>query len=260
MTFKIRDVIITYFFICVAFILLSKPIYGVFGIPGIAITQIITMFIPVILLTLIFKKDFRKVFILYKPKDTLLMMLAAIGLWVLVLFISGLFAVFALRFLPPEPELFETYNFLFENITLIQQILLIGLMPAIIEESVFRGFVFSAFLERKKPILGIIISSIMFAALHLSLIKFVPTFLLGVLFSYIVYKTNSIIPAMIMHFVNNSFSVITQFFLKDIEIPELFIIQPINLNSLIIISIILLLLKIVVSFYKRNHQLYLHQL
>ena len=48
----------------------------------------------------------------------------------------------------------------------------------------------------------------LFGIYHMSLIKLIPTGLLGLVFCYVAYRTDSIYPAMLMHFLNNAFSVI----------------------------------------------------
>lgn len=242
MTFKVRDVIITYVLIVIGFLFLSQPIYNVFGIPGIPVTHFLIIFLPVIILTGVFKKDYRRVFFLNKPKNASFIF-KGIGLWFCALVISLIYAAIAVRFLPEEKELVKTFDYLFSNTVLLEQLLLIGLMPAITEELLFRGFIFSSFIENMSPAKAIIISSAMFAALHLSLLKFVPTFLLGVVFSYTVYKTRSIYTSMFLHFLNNTFSVLIQSLAPTVNIPESFILPGINLQVIMVFAAAILLIK-----------------
>lgn len=242
MTFKIREVIITYVLIVIGFLLFSQPIYSIFGIPGIPVTHFLIIFLPVIIITGVFKKDYKQVFFLNKP-DKLSYIFKGIALWFGALIISAIYAAFAIRFLPEEQELIKTFDYLFSNTFLWQQILLIGLMPAITEELLFRGFIFSSFLKHISPVKAIIISSAMFAAMHLSLLKFVPTFLLGVVFSYTVYKTKSIYSSMLLHFINNTFSVVVQSLVPTIDIPQALIFSGINLQLIILLAAAILLIK-----------------
>ncbi len=82
-------------------------------------------------------------------------------------------------------------------------ILMVCVQPAIIEELAFRGIVYRA-LERALPVREtILISAFLFAMLHLSLIAMPHLMLLGIFFGYLRYKTGSIYPVMIAHFLHN---------------------------------------------------------
>ena len=87
-------------------------------------------------------------------------------------------------------------------------VLVIALMPAVGEELFFRGLLFGSWKLRLKPIVAMLLSSFIFGAFHMSFVKLLPTTMLGLCFSYIVWKTGSIYPAMVLHFINNFFSLL----------------------------------------------------
>ena len=220
---------------------MSQPLFNTFGILGIPITHFITIFIPVIIITKLLKKNYKQVFFLNKPEKPLYIF-TGIALWFGALIISAIFAAFALKFLPEEKELLNAFDYIFSNTVLWQQVLLIGLMPAITEELLFRGFIFSAFLKNISPAMAIIISSAMFAAMHLSLLKFVPTFLLGVVFAYTVYKTKSLYSSMLLHFINNTFSVIVQSLIPNVDIPQAYILPGVNVQIIVVLLVMIVLI------------------
>lgn len=77
-----------------------------------------------------------------------------------------------------------------------------ALLPAICEESAFRGYV----LYNLRPLgdkTAIILTGLLFGAMHGSLIRLVPLALLGMVFATAVQRSGSILPGMIMHFTNN---------------------------------------------------------
>lgn len=80
---------------------------------------------------------------------------------------------------------------------------LLAVSPGICEELLFRGFLFSAFRVYLKPWPTILITAFLFAAFHLSIYRLLPTFSLGIVFGWIVWRTGSIYPAMLAHAVNN---------------------------------------------------------
>ena len=59
-----------------------------------------------------------------------------------------------------------------------------------------------------KPVWAIVISALFFAFIHLNPWQAVPAFLLGCLFGYVYYKTGSLKLTMLMHFANNTFSLL----------------------------------------------------
>lgn len=92
-----------------------------------------------------------------------------------------------------------------------------AVMPAVAEELFFRGFLFGslrarACCQRKKRagnmLPAILDSALVFGLFHMSLVKFLPTALLGASFAAIVWKTGSIYVTMCLHFVNNAFSML----------------------------------------------------
>jgi sodium transport system permease protein len=88
----------------------------------------------------------------------------------------------------------------------VRLLVLVAVTPAICEELVFRGVLLRGLangLTRWRAVLG---SAAIFAAFHLSLetvIRFLPTFWLGVLIAHVAWNTRSIVPGMVMHFLNN---------------------------------------------------------
>lgn len=88
--------------------------------------------------------------------------------------------------------------------------LLIGLAPAVCEEVLFRGFL-QPRLTRLLwfwPGLGVVLASLAFAAFHVDPVHVVAVFPLGLWLGFLSYRSGSIFPAVIGHFVNNVLSVI----------------------------------------------------
>ncbi len=77
------------------------------------------------------------------------------------------------------------------------------IIPPVIEEIVFRGFMFPAFSGRVGLLFGALFSSLLFGFAHLQANVGVYTVVLGLLLCFMYKKTNSIIPGMILHMINN---------------------------------------------------------
>ena len=82
----------------------------------------------------------------------------------------------------------------------------IAVVPPIIEEFLFRGAILGS-LRKHGDALAIVVSAVMFGFAHSNFIQTPVTFLVGLVLAYLTVKTNSLIPAIIIHFVNNSSSV-----------------------------------------------------
>lgn len=82
-------------------------------------------------------------------------------------------------------------------------ILTVVVAPALCEELLFRGILLSGLARSFGKTRGVLYSALLFAAMHMSIVKLVPTLLLGILFGYLVIKTGSILSSMVAHLVNN---------------------------------------------------------
>jgi membrane protease YdiL (CAAX protease family) len=88
-------------------------------------------------------------------------------------------------------------------------LLMIAILPAIGEELLFRGVLLRLFREWTKNVhVAIIITALLFSFIHFQFYGFLPRFLMGVLFGYLVYWSGSLWVSVIAHFVNNGTAVI----------------------------------------------------
>lgn len=94
----------------------------------------------------------------------------------------------------------------------IYSVLAIIIFPPILEETVFRGFLFPALSKRYGLVFGAIVSSAFFGLAHLQGNVTVYTFVLGLLLCFLYRRTGSIIPGMVLHMANNylAFTALTQ--------------------------------------------------
>ena len=85
----------------------------------------------------------------------------------------------------------------------------VSIFAPLFEEWLCRGMVLRGLLNRKvRPVWAIVISAAFFAVIHLNPWQALPAFLIGCLFGYVYYRTGSLKLTMLMHFTNNSFSLI----------------------------------------------------
>jgi membrane protease YdiL (CAAX protease family) len=92
---------------------------------------------------------------------------------------------------------------------IILNVFMIAILPALGEELIFRGILQRLFTELTgKKVWGIIISATLFSSMHLQFQGFIPRFALGVLFSYLLLWSGSLLLPIIAHFVNNLIAII----------------------------------------------------
>lgn len=90
----------------------------------------------------------------------------------------------------------------------------------IVEEIGFRGIFLAGLLKsRCRPWLAILITAIVFALFHMSLVKIISTFGFGIIIGWLYWRTGSIIPGIVIHIVNNSLCIVFAF--KDLSIDSL---------------------------------------
>ncbi|HLF47576.1 MAG TPA: type II CAAX endopeptidase family protein, partial [Chitinophagaceae bacterium] len=96
---------------------------------------------------------------------------------------------------------------------LLMNILFIAVFAGVGEELFFRGILQRIFIRIfKNPWAGIIITAVIFSAIHLQFYGFIPRFILGVLLGLIYWYSGSLWPAIIAHFAYDAFAVILIYF------------------------------------------------
>ena len=185
-----------------------------FGLAGVFGTQMILLLVPLFLVVYT-KRDIRQTYGFAHAKITGYLggVLMSIGLVVVNLVLTtGLMSLF-----PESTANVETAfsNILGDNVAAV--FLVIALTPAICEEMLFRGVILHSLKAKYKIPSAIAVTAVLFGVYHMSLVKFIPTGLIGLLCCIVVWKTGSIYPAMLMHFINNAISVVTTYYPEQVE-------------------------------------------
>lgn len=92
---------------------------------------------------------------------------------------------------------------------LLVNLFMIGVVPAVGEELVFRGLlqrIFGNLLKNKHA--GIIIAAILFSSMHLQFYGFLPRLALGILFGYLLVWSGTLWLPVFAHFINNASAVV----------------------------------------------------
>ncbi|MBQ6243891.1 MAG: CPBP family intramembrane metalloprotease [Bacteroidales bacterium] len=125
-----------------------------------------------------------------------------------------------LAYMPEMPSWLEEALSSMTQGTLWVNFLCVSIFAPFFEEWLCRGMILRGLLGNKvKPVWAIVISAVFFAFIHLNPWQAIPAFLLGCLFGYVYYKTGSLKLTMLMHFANNTFSLVMSNIdaFKDVE-------------------------------------------
>jgi sodium transport system permease protein len=165
------------------------------------VVQLGFFLLPALAAVLAFGFDARRALALRLPS-----LRAVIASLVLGLSAWTLAAGVLVRLLPPPEELGEALDRLLSlsdpAFPLWQLWLLVGVLPAFCEELCFRGLVQSG-MRRLGPVLAIGVTALLFGLAHASIYRLLPTLYIGALCGYAVWRSGSILSAILVHAVSN---------------------------------------------------------
>lgn len=139
---------------------------------------------------------------------------------------------------------------------LIINFLMIAILPAIGEELLFRGVIQRYLIEwLKNKHIGVLITSVLFSALHLQFFGFFPRLLLGIFFGYLLVWTRNLWVPVIAHFINNGIAVILYFiFGAEIVDKEINSIGTESGNLFFTFASLILVILLLISVYREERR------
>ncbi|WP_291582664.1 CPBP family intramembrane glutamic endopeptidase [Clostridium sp. UBA6640] len=173
----------------------------------------VVIFLPIYMIR---KKNLTEEILLKKTKPMNIAIAALIGISIWLVN-SGVLALLQLNGLFMEQ--FQAMNEILDPLTkenLFIMILVIGIVAPLVEEFLFRGVIYRTLSKNISIPVTIIIQGILFGIYHGNLIQGVYASLLGIIFGFITYKTQSLWPVIITHMTNNTIVVIIPTIMGDI--------------------------------------------
>ena len=154
----------------------------------------------------------------------------------------------------------ETYAELLKSTSVFEAsfiIIVVAVIPAVCEETFFRGFVQKSFEFRIKPIWAAAVTAVFFALYHFNPYGLLALFALGFFFGYSAYKSNSIFIPLILHFLNNLIAIISYFVLGDEEIMQADVSDPsqIGFNVFLFIFFLILFISYIILVNKQYNKI-----
>jgi len=101
-------------------------------------------------------------------------------------------------------------------------LIMIAILPAIFEELLFRGALQKLLIDWfKQPHIAILITSVLFSAVHFSFYGFLPRMMLGMVLGYLFFYSKNIWLNILMHFINNGVAITAMYIaIKQGESPK----------------------------------------
>ena len=165
------------------------------------LSQMIFIFMPVVFYFLITKEkifDVIKIKKISKKNICILILLAF-----LIQPVMNFFVVLGELFSRDPSRMQNILNMILGN-NLFLAIFSFALIPAVLEEIIFRGIFFFGYRKTNPITKAIFINSLAFAALHINFQQFFYAFVMGWIFCLIDFSLDSILPSVILHFIFNA--------------------------------------------------------
>jgi membrane protease YdiL (CAAX protease family) len=130
---------------------------------------------------------------------------------------------------------------------LVISLLIVALLPAVFEEVIFRGALQNLFSRwLKAPVWAIVITAVIFSAIHGSYDGFLPRAVLGFILGWLFYRTGNIWLNIAAHFLNNAIGILSLYYYstpgKPTDMSKIDDSFPIWLGAVGVIGVIALLL------------------
>ncbi len=162
----------------------------------------------VLFITKRFKVGFGQIFqVKCKPKYYLIAVLLIFGLLFSLSYLNGVSVEF-FKLFGYRPRESSSY---FPDVSgglVVPAFIVIAILPAIFEELMFRGLLLNCCHNGMGSIRAILVTGFCFSLFHASPEQTVYQFIAGCAFAFIAVRSGSILPSMLMHFINNALIVI----------------------------------------------------
>lgn len=143
-----------------------------------------------------------------------------------------------------DKVMFYDKNSILSNILIV---IYIGVLPAIFEELFFRKGIIKYSLKINTTF-AMFASAIVFSIIHLNVAQSLVAFFIGLLFAYITVYNKSIIPTIILHFLNNTFSILLDVFSENKLVCNI-------IYGLLILSVVIGIITIIIEIFKNRKNL-----
>ena len=141
------------------------------------------------------------------PLRPLILLAATLGIISIGMLLSALMELHLL----PRSHTLDVLDHMLHGLSApgaVLAVLLLGLLPGLVEELLFRGYIQTRLVARWGSVWGVFWTALMFGISHLDLMQGAFAVAVGCILGFLTVRTGSIVPAMICHAVNNTLSMV----------------------------------------------------
>ena len=177
-----------------------------------------------------------------------------ISVWGFIVLIEGVFGNFFHIFGLPKNDAVPLQN----NTTLgfILNLLLLGVIPPICEELIFRGVIFKGLRNNFSKWASILLTALLFALMHQSVTQFVYPFMLGIVLTTLMEQTGNLLYPIILHLFNNLTTITIDFLVQKGVLHIGFIGMPwwVYLIGVAVAAVMCVIFFLIYKFYLAKHE------
>ncbi len=157
-------------------------------------------------------------FLKLNPRETFRLRWPPLRCWLAVLMMAAAswalaqeFFTLQSRVMPPSEALQKAGQLIGQELSGVSPwliVLLLGVIPGLTEEFLFRGFLLSGLSTGLRKWPAILLAALIFGGFHFILDRVPVTFLLGALLGYVCWQSRSLLPGILFHILHNSLAVL----------------------------------------------------
>lgn len=194
--------------VMIVFFLICVPLQSFFGLYGVAATEILLLILA-LLFTKIMGYSLKALFPVHSPEG--LPMLGTVLMWISTYVLSMVISLIQYRLFPQQMEAISSgLDDVIYSVPFWISVVVVAVLPAICEEAVHRGVIIHTMYRIRREWLVVLIMGIYFGLFHASLLRFLPTAVLGAVMSYIMLETENMVYSSAFHMINNLLPMILQ--------------------------------------------------
>ncbi len=171
-------------------------------------------------------------------------------IWLIEGCFGRLFSMIKPDYYSPELPLYNV-GWLFLNL------LILGIIPAICEELLFRGIIFGGLRKNYPAWISVLLTGLLFALMHQNILQFIYPFILGCVLSIVMEKTGNLLYPILIHAFNNFTTIIISyiFITCKVDAKSVFNVQWWGILLAIVLAIVTcLILWLIYRFYLSRHK------
>lgn len=166
--------------------------------------------------------------------DAFFALLGGMGLCMVANYVANYIAAFLTQFgidMPEMPQMMEP-----TGESLLLNIVVLAVLPALLEELVFRGYILRA-LRPYGDTFAVCVSAVIFGLVHGNILQVPFALLVGAVLGWLYVRTNNIWLAVAVHFCNNAFSVVLEYFALGVSEQSANVMYVVSMLTMLVVGL-----------------------